>query len=56
MAVFQLIVTAVTFSKAKPFRKSIYQNTPFLTMVIILTTFGLYLIVFNEHTWLSSFF
>ena len=56
MAIIQLIVTSFAFSTSKPFRMPLYHNTPFIIALSLLSCFGLYVIVFNEHKWLQEFF
>jgi len=37
ISIFQYVVTAIAFSVAKPFRKPIYTNIPFLVSIILIS-------------------
>jgi magnesium-transporting ATPase (P-type) len=44
-------MTAIAFSVAKPFRKQIYTNKPFLVSIVIILVLDLYLMfISNPNT------
>lgn len=66
VSIFQYVVTAIAFSVAKPFRKPIYTNIPFLLSIILITAVNVCFVflpnpgVDDQNTqgsnWLDNFF
>ncbi|KAI1285209.1 Polyamine-transporting ATPase 13A3 [Halotydeus destructor] len=55
VSVFQLITLAVVFSKGAPYRKPIYTNVWFITSLVAMTVFTIYLVTV-PFQWLIEFF
>lgn len=55
VSVFQYISLAVVYSKGAPYRKSLFTNLLFLTSLIIMTAFTLYIVLY-PHPWLADTF
>lgn len=66
MSNFQYVLTAIAFSVAKPFRKPIYTNTPFVISIVIILLMNTYIVFTpnrdvdlqntNGDNWIVNFF
>ncbi|XP_032223526.1 polyamine-transporting ATPase 13A3 [Nematostella vectensis] len=53
---FQYILLAVAFSRGKPYRLPIYRNLSFMLVLVVLTAFTLFLVIYGHENKLHTFF
>lgn len=53
---FQYLMTCISFSVAKPYRKPVWTNKPFLISLVALAIFNAYLVFTPDHSRAAEFF